>query len=154
MTEIPCLIDTNVLVYAAAPARAPQAKVDLARRLLAAAFASGTGHLSTQVLIECFDVLTRLAGPDDRDRVAATVRRLAGIAPVFPTGSDTVMLAVACARRHGLRIFDAMMWASAAEHAIPVVLTEDIGHRRTIEGVTFLDPFAEDFRPSEIGLAF
>jgi hypothetical protein len=33
---------------------------------------------------------------------------------------------------------------------VPWVLTEDLTHRAEIEGVRFLDPFAEDFDLAEV----
>lgn len=38
------------------------------------------------------------------------------------------------------------IWAAARLNQIPVVLSEDFASGSTVEGVTFVDPFAEGFR--------
>jgi len=45
------------------------------------------------------------------------------------------------------------MWGAARLDQIPYVLTEDAEHGRTVEGVTFLDPFDERFDPRAVGLS-
>lgn len=49
-----------------------------------------------------------------------------------------------------LPLWDAQIWAAAKLHRASTVLSEDFGHRQTIDGVTFLNPFAADFAISEI----
>ena len=145
------LIDTNIIIYARErDSRDPRSRA--AARLLEKMIEADSAVLSTQVLLETCDVLVRGARPCDRQDAIDTVVALGGICRVLPTGADTLGLAFACARHHGLRIFDATIWAAAAEAGISFVLSEDFGHRRVIGGVTFLDPFAPDFAPDEIGL--
>jgi predicted nucleic acid-binding protein len=144
-----CLIDTNVVVYAR---ESSGEKPRVARGLLRLCQQSGVGVLSTQVLIETFAVLVRRSPtPIGRDRAAEHLGRLAVAFPVLPAQPATVLFAADCSRRHGLSIFDAMIWAAATAENIPFVLTEDIGHRRAIGDVTFLNPFADDFDLAEVG---
>jgi predicted nucleic acid-binding protein len=147
-----CLIDTNVVIYARE--RATADKPELARRLMRGCQRAGVGALSTQVLIEVFAVLTRRSPTAEGRALAAEhVGRLSVAFPVLSAHAPTVLFAADCSRRHGLSIFDAMMWSTAMVEGIPVVLTEDIGHRRTIGAVTFINPFAEDFDVAEIGIS-
>lgn len=44
-----------------------------------------------------------------------------------------------------LAYYDAQIWACARLNHIPVVLSEDFQDGQTLEGVRFVDPFAEDF---------
>jgi predicted nucleic acid-binding protein len=145
-----CLIDTNVVVYAR---ELGGPKSERAREVMRACQRAQAGVLSTQVLAETFAVLTRGAATTaGRAAVAEHIGRLAMAFPVLPAEAATVLFAADCSRRHGLHIFDAMLWAVAMANGIPSVLTEDIGHRRSIDGVTFANPFAEDFDPVELGL--
>jgi predicted nucleic acid-binding protein len=143
------LIDTNVIVYARDPS--DTGKRERARSVLRACARERLGVLSTQVLVETFDVLTRGA-LDENTRAAAgaEIGRLAALFPVLPTDAETVLLAAHCARKRGLRIFDALIWSVARRAGVPWVLTEDLTHRAEIEGVRFLDPFAEDFDLAEV----
>jgi predicted nucleic acid-binding protein len=43
--------------------------------------------------------------------------------------------------RHGLAFWDAMLWATARDAGCQLILSEDFQDRRTLEGVTFLNPF-------------
>lgn len=151
-----CLIDTNVVVYAREPGGANSGgeKPERAREVMRACQRAQAGVLSTQVLAETFAVLAkRAATTAGRAAAAEHVGRLAMAFPVLSAEAATVLFAADCSRRHGLHIFDAMLWAAAMANGIPTVLTEDVGHRRSIDGVRFLDPFAEDFSFAEIGLA-
>lgn len=147
-----CLIDTNVIVYARESDAA--GKAHTARELMRACQRSGVGVLSTQVLLETFAVLARRSPTaGGRESAAEHVGRLAVAFPVLSAHAATALFAADCSRRHGLRVFDAMLWATAMVEAVPVVLTEDLAHRQTIGAVTFLNPFAPDFDPAEVGLS-
>lgn len=149
MTSSPrCLIDTNIVIYARS---AGSAKSEVARRIMTASRAACTGVLSTQVLIETFEVLARTSPtPQGRAKAVEHVSRLAIAFPILPAHAQTVLHAADCSHRHGLRIFDAMIWAAAMLEGVPFVLSEDFGHRSTIGEVTFLNPFAEDFDPADL----
>lgn len=64
--------------------------------------------------------------------------------------TDVVAEAVRGVVQHGLPYFDAQIWAAARVHRILVVLSEDFQDGRTIEGVSFRDPFARQFRLDEV----
>jgi len=53
---------------------------------------------------------------------------------------------------HGLSFWNAQVWAAAKLDQTTYVLTEDAEHGRSIEGVTFLDPFGARFDPRAVGL--
>lgn len=52
-------------------------------------------------------------------------------------------------RDHNMNYWDAQVWASAKLNQIPLVLSEDFIVGGRIEGVRFVNPFAEDFRIEE-----
>lgn len=43
---------------------------------------------------------------------------------------------------HNFSYWDAQIWATARLNQIPIVLSEDFSHRRLVEGVRFINPFA------------
>lgn len=137
------LVDTNVLVYAhdgAAPEKRDRA-IGVLRRLEA-----GAGRLTPQVLAEYFDVITRKFATRVSPALAAErLERLVRTFPVLDTSAAVSLTAARGAARYGMHIYDAQIWASALLNDIPVVLSEDFSDGAEIEGVRFVDPFAEGF---------
>lgn len=144
MTGGNCIMDTNVLVYAAD--RSEPLKRRLAWTTLTALAESRRGVLPTQVLGEYFNVVTGKArlGQDPvtaAHRVAEYRRDFA----VLDTTPDVVEEAARGVCAYRLNYYDAQIWASARLNGIGVILSEDFENGREIEGVRFLDPFAADF---------
>jgi predicted nucleic acid-binding protein len=143
MTAI--LIDTNVLVYA--HDRSEFVKQGRAIEVLGQLQAIGSGRLSAQCLAEFFSVVVR--GPVPRLTVAEAslqVERLARAWPVLDVTSQIVLEATRGVRDYQLSFWDAQIWAAARLNQIPVVFSEDFSAGSTLEGIRFVNPFAEDFR--------
>ncbi len=51
-----------------------------------------------------------------------------------------------------MRVYDAALWATAKVHGIPIIVTEDGQSRPRIEGVRYVNPFADGFQLADIGL--
>ena len=51
---------------------------------------------------------------------------------------------------HRVAFWDAMIWAVAREAGCRYLLSEDFQHGRTLEGVTFVNPFAPAGLPDEV----
>jgi predicted nucleic acid-binding protein len=49
-----------------------------------------------------------------------------------------------------MSVWDAQIFAAAVLNGATFILTEDYQHRRTVEGVTYLNPFTDDFDINEI----
>lgn len=143
---IDVLIDTNLLVYMYdldEPEKQRQA-VEVVQRV----YEAETGALSAQVLSEFYNVATRkLTPPLSATRAETQVHALARIWPVFPITSEVVVEAIRGVRDYQLSFWDAQIWAVARLNRISMVLSEDFNPGAVIEGVQFVDPFADDFRP-------
>lgn len=138
------LIDTNILVYAHDPSD-PE-KQDAAIAVIDRTVELESGCLSVQCLAELFCVLTRGADPLMTSRQAeAQLARLARAMPVFPLTPMIVREAARGVCDHRFSYWDAQIWASARLNQVPIILTEDHGPRREIEGVEFIDPFHPGF---------
>jgi predicted nucleic acid-binding protein len=130
-------LDTNVLVYTD-DADAP-AKQASSLSLLHAAWQTGNGVLSTQVLQEYFAAVTRKLGVD-----AAIARRkveLFGRLEILSIGHDDVLRAIDLHRLHGFSIWDALIVNMALKAQCRVLYTEDMQDGRVIDGLRIANPF-------------
>lgn len=141
-------LDTNVLVYAEGigDARRCAQAVELIGRLN-----TRDVLLPAQTLGELHRVLVAKGG---RDAVAAREAVL-GWVDGFEVADSSVTCFVSaldlCAD-HGLRIWDALVCAVAAENRCRVLLTEDLQAGFTWRGLTVIDPFAQPHHPLLTGL--
>jgi len=138
------LIDTNVLVYAYD--RSEPEKQRRAVEVLDKLAHTGDGRLSAQVLSEFFVTTTRkIAMPLTVAQSRGRLQHYVSIWPVFPVTSQVVLEAVRGVRQYQFSFWDAQIWAAACLNHVSMVLTEDLGPGVVIEGVQFVDPFADDF---------
>jgi predicted nucleic acid-binding protein len=141
-----CFVDTNVLVYsrdASEPAKQPAAE-----RWLRLLWATRSGRLSSQVLNEYYSVVTEKLRPGlGRDEARADVRNLMSWAPV-PTDGPVVEGAWTVQDRYGLSWWDALVVSAAQVAGCAWLLTEDLQHGQTLDGVTVVDPFLTE--PEEL----
>jgi len=145
------LVDTNVLVYA--HDRGEFEKQGQAIETLYRLQVTGSGRLSTQCLAEFFSVVTRGSPPKLTIAEAAQqVEKLARSWPVFNITPQIVLEAIRGVRDYQFSFWDAQLWAAAHLNHTPIVFSEDFNPGAVIEGVRFVNPFAEDFRPEAWGL--
>jgi predicted nucleic acid-binding protein len=138
--ELAAFVDTSVLVTALAadqPARQRQARAIVER-----GFVEGCFAISTQVLLEVYDILTRraevkLSAPEAADYVRA-LREW----HVVEVDSDLVTAALALAEREGISPWDATILEAARRADCMRILTEALPAGRVIEGVRVENPFA------------
>ncbi len=139
------LVDTNVLVYAYDPSdRVKQAR---AIETLSQLAAVNVGALSAQVLGEFFVTVTRkIAQPLTAANAEHSMTNYARSWVVFEITSLATLEAARGVQRHGLSYWDSLIWATAKLNGAPFVLTEDIGSRKDVEGVRFLNPFVGELK--------
>ncbi len=141
----PILIDTNVLVYASDSAEV--IRQDQALRTLQYLETTRTGRLSAQCLAEFMHVTTRSRRPFyTLAEAAQQLEHLLRAFPVFDLTPMIVLEAARGARDHGLAYYDAQIWAAARLNQVKIVFSEDFNDGQTLEGVRFVNPFAEGFR--------
>jgi predicted nucleic acid-binding protein len=145
------LIDTNVLVYAYD--RSEPEKQRRALEVLDALARSGDGRLSAQVLSEFFVNVTRkIAAPLTVAQARERLQHYVSIWPLFPVTSQVVLEAIRGVQQYPFSFWDAQIWAAACLNQVSTVLSEDFNPGAVIEGVRFVDPFADDFRLSDLGV--
>lgn len=139
-----CLIDSNVLIYAVD--RDEPRKQTRALELLGALEAGGAVVVSTQSLGEFFRGSTgKIRLRLSEESAAAHVSDWQAAWPVLGTSALTLIEQVRGRLRHRLSWWDAQQWAIARVNHVPMILSEDFTDGQTIEGVTFVDPFADGF---------
>ncbi len=145
----PILVDTNVPVYEH-DQRDPR-KQARAHYVVAQLMDAGRLLVSTQVLSEFHWAVTRkLPEPLSQSEARLQVHRLVRFARVVPITVSIITTALEAVDRYQFAIWDAQIWSAARLSGCPIVLSEDFFHRQTLDGVTFLNPFAEDFDLREV----
>jgi predicted nucleic acid-binding protein len=130
-------IDTNLLVYAID--NVDVKKHQIVHTLLETLVEQDT-VVSVQALAEFFHVVTRkgqLSAGEARDRIGDWQ----ALFPVITAGPNTLFHAIDGLRRFQMAFWDAMLWATAQEAGVTVLLTEDFQDLALIEGVRFVNPF-------------
>jgi predicted nucleic acid-binding protein len=131
-------VDTNVLLYAASTDPAESRKALTARALLAESDLA----LSVQVLQEFYVQATRTTRAD-----RLTHAQAAGLVeaflrfPVQETTPAMMLAAIEACRRHRISYWDAAILEAARALGCELVLSEDLAHGRTYDGVRVENPF-------------
>ncbi len=102
--------------------------------------------LPVQTLGELFNVLTRKA----RRRPARAREAILSWASAYPladTSPSVIASAADLAAIHGLSIWDSVVLAAAAESGCRLLLSEDLQHGFSWNGVTVVNPFAGSSHP-------
>jgi predicted nucleic acid-binding protein len=141
-------LDTNVLAYAAGVnGRERQA---VALELLGQLSESET-FVPVQALGELFRVLVRKAKVQPR-LARTTILRYRDAYPLIETSSTVFLSATDLAVDHKIGIWDAIMFAAAAEAGCRLLLSEDLQEGFTWGGTTVVNPFAAVRHPLLAGL--
>jgi predicted nucleic acid-binding protein len=138
------LVDTNVLLYAydrGDPVKQPEAVAVLDRLATLR-----LGVLTPQVLAEFFVNATRkLEPPLTIEEAYDRIQNYLLAWEVLDVRGTIVLEAVRGVRTHKMAYWDAQIWASARLHQISVIFSEDFNVGAVVEGVRFVNPFADGF---------
>lgn len=138
MTAI-CFVDTNILIYAR-DTRNPQ-KHSLARDWLSHLWKTRTGRISTQVLKEYYQVVTRKLEPGlPHEKARADIRDLSTWQPV-DIDLEVMELAWALEEQMNYSWWDLLILAAAQRSKCQYVLSEDLQPQQTMNGMTIINPF-------------
>lgn len=132
-------VDTNILLYAY-DQREPE-KSARAREIVSELWRTREGLLSTQVLQELYVNLTRkLRVVIPRPQARALVGRY-GRWPVHAITTGDILEAADLEERHMLSFWDALIVVAAIRSGAERIVSEDLQHDRTIDGVRIENPF-------------
>jgi len=133
-------LDTNVLVYA--DDKSSPAKQRRAVELVTDHRRAGTGVVSLQVLQEYFVTVTRKLKVD-----AEIARRKVELLAEFDVASPDLgdlLGAIDLHRLQGFSFWDALVLRAAKQSGCTVLLSEDVQHGRSVEGVRIVNPFRHE----------
>lgn len=145
---MPCLIDTNILVYRFDP-RDP-VKQESACALIRKELTAGEARLCPQTLVEFVAAATRplkttpslpLLTPEEATYEA---EELLHQFEVVPASAEQYRLAIRGWRTYGLSWFDAHLWSFAEHHGLDTIYSEDFQHGRTYGAVRVINPFQSE----------
>lgn len=133
------LVDTNILIYSRdlnEPAKRTR-DIEVTDQL----GVGGELVLSAQCLNEFSSASLRRGTSVTDVRVAVSVWHDLG--DVLPLTGSATTAALAAVERYRLSFWDALIWATARDAGVSVVLSEDFQDGREIEGVRFVNPFKQ-----------
>lgn len=140
-------LDTNVALYSFATAE--PIKQPMARRWIDAVWASGTGHISWQVVFEFYVNAVRKYGAGVAAARRATEEFL--LWNPEPPGHPMILRAWHWCDSAGINFWDALIVAAAEQSGCRWLLSEDFQSGRRYGAVTVVNPFTHS--PAEFGLA-
>jgi len=131
-------LDTNILVYAMD--RDAGERHDLAMEIVDQAVTSDC-VLTLQALCEFYAAVTG-KGKMPKKEAAAQILDWMELFPVVGATSKSLPKALKAVEEHSLSFWDAMLWATAAEAGVTLLLSEDFQHNRVLEVTRFCNPFS------------
>ena len=134
-------VDTNILIYAYD--KDSGEKNLRAEAVIKELWESERGMLSTQVLQEFYVNATRKMLHPVSPAVARGIIENYLAWPVRMVEPPTILRASEFQERHQLSFWDAMILATAYEGKARTLLTEDLNHGQTIEGIRIVNPFRD-----------
>jgi predicted nucleic acid-binding protein len=140
------LLDTNVLVYAFDVRESSLHQK--AKAIILKAEETAAGCLSVQCLGEFFRVTTaKMRLP--ANEMFKQVEYWQNAFPVFSLTPQIALEAARGVRDYQLSYYDAQIWASARLNQVPVIFSEDFQDGQILEGIRFVNPFADEFAINE-----
>ena len=136
------LLDTNILIYTFDPR--DEARQEQAIVILLKLEEEEKSCLSTQCLSEFASAAMTKLGLSS-DEIMDKISDWQSAFPVFNLTPQIVLEATRGVRDHKLSYYDAQILASARLNQVPVIFTEDFQDGQTLEGIRFINPFADKF---------
>lgn len=138
---VPAIVDTNLWVYSQDTDAG--LKYEKAILLLEDLKANQCLVITAQILNEVYAVLTRPRRGFGLTKAQAAefVRDMALACDVLPLTAEVTVRALEGVSEYSMSFWDALIWATACEHGIKVIYSEDFQHEQQVAGVRFVNPF-------------
>ncbi len=96
--------------------------------------------LTLQSLSEFYAVVTRKQGLSSKDALVQ-IQDWQTLFPIVSAEPATLQRAIIALQEHQLSFWDAMLWSTARDAGVNIILTEDFNTGGTIGGIRFDNPF-------------
>jgi len=134
-------LDTNILIYAYGVSAGK--KHEMAKTILMDLWNSGRGILSIQVLQEFFVNITKKVSKPLGVKLAKDIIRDLLKWEVVIIDGESLLEAVEIHIRHQYSFWDSMILKAAQKGGAVLLLSEDLMHGQTVDGVTIKNPFTD-----------
>lgn len=132
-------LDSNILCYAAD--FDDKVRHPVAQRITEELQHSGHGYISTQVLQETYNVITKkLKFPIYKAREFIGFVRCI---EVYVNTADDIMSAIDISEKHQISFWDSLIVNAAMVCGCDTLYTEDLNNGQMIEGIAVINPFIE-----------
>jgi len=130
-------LDTNILVYAVdkEAGRRHEMAIKVLQRVV-----QEDCILILQVLSEFFNVVTR-KGKLSIQEAGKYIQEFIEIFPVVAAKQSTLKRAITTMSHFNISFWDAMLWSTARDARVTILLSEDFQHTQLIDGVRIVNPF-------------
>lgn len=132
-------LDTNILIYAFDTSE-PK-RQDLAIKLIEKA-AQVDCLLTLQSLSEFYYATTRKKYLPQKE-AHNQIEDWQAIFPIAVAKPGTLLRAISASTKHKLPFWDAMLWSTAQDAGVDVLLSEDFNHTQMIGSVKIINPFVD-----------
>ncbi|MBL8907670.1 MAG: PIN domain-containing protein [Rhizobiales bacterium] len=143
---VPVFVDSNVWVYKNSTTETW--KATRARNWIETLQDTNDIWISYQVVVEFYNVVLRGAVSDEEALTAREDVRDLLTLQVIPYDDDLIFRAFAIEDRYRFSWWDCLIVAAALKAGCRYLLTEDMQHRQTLDGLIIIDPFQSE--PAEI----
>jgi len=136
------LVDSNILIYFS-----QQEEVEkhlICAKRIKELTENGELCLSVQNLAEFSRVITEKSeNKRSAEEANEYIEKFSKFAQVFTYSSSTIILANKIAKENKIHFFDALLIATMKENSVGLILTENTGDFKKIEGITAVNPFGK-----------
>lgn len=133
-------VDTTVLVHAHDSTQ--RERRPIAQQVLANLWQTGTGALSTQVLLDFYTVTTGTIGRPLQPAVARTTVARYSTWHIVDTNPELIVSAARLADEHAIAFRSALILVAALLCDASLLLTEELPHGQRYGSLTVRNPFA------------
>lgn len=133
-----CFLDTNVLVYSID--ESDSLKRRAANDLVVELSKSGNGIISTQVLQEFYNIITKKIGcPAEKAR--ELVKKLSECFEVHTNSAHDIIRAIDISMRTQFSFWDSLILSASIASECSVLYSEDLNDGQFVENVRIVNPF-------------
>lgn len=132
-----CFLDTNILVYSIDESDGLKRRA--ASSLVTELSRTGSGVISTQVLQEFYNVITRKTGCS-KEKARELVKKLSECFEVHTNSAPDIIRAIDISMRTQFSFWDSLILSAAIASGCSVLYSEDLNNGQFVENIRIANP--------------